>query len=75
MKYFHELTKKEYKKLVNKKISYAELARLHPQPIWCNYPDAVMGMMGCWSLVGFMIKKEDDCKNCECYMRKPCETK
>ena len=66
MKYFHELTKVDYEKLVIEGITYNELAKRHPQPKWCNYPDAVQGVMGCWSLTGFKIKKKSDCKDCEC---------
>ena len=70
MKYFHELTKKDYKKLVKEKITYEELAKRHPQPPWCNYPNATNGIMGCWSLTDFRIKKREDCKGCECLIGK-----
>ena len=70
MKYFHELTKKEYKKLVKEKITYAELAKRHPQPKWCNYPNATEGAMGCWSLTDFKIAQKEDCKGCECLIKK-----
>lgn len=71
-KYFHELTKADYKKLVKEKITYAELAKRHPQPKWCNYPEATSGAMGCWSLMDFQVKDENYCKKCECY-RKSCD--
>ena len=64
MKYFHQLTRKEFGKLVGK-INYEDLAKKHPQPKWCNYPDALQGVMGCWSLTDFRIKKKKDCKNCD----------
>ncbi len=68
IKYFHELTKKEFKKLCKgKPETWDEFARNYPQPIWCSYPEAVAGIMGCWSLVGFMVTGEDYCKNCDCY--------
>ena len=66
MKYFHELTKKEFLKLVGK-ITWEELAKLHPQPPWCQYPNAIEGFMGCWSLMKFMVKNEEYCKKCDCH--------
>ena len=67
IKYFHELTKKEFKELVKKKYTWGRLEKDYPQPTWCNYPEATRGLMGCWSLVDFRIKKEKHCKNCDCY--------
>ena len=67
IKYFHELTEREYKALVEKKQTWAEFAKDYPQPAWCSYPSAVCGVMGCWSLMGFMVKDEGYCKNCDLY--------
>lgn len=37
-------------------------------PEWCTYPEALNGMMGCWSLCYGKIKKTDEvCVNCEFY--------
>ena len=43
------------------------LAAEHPQPTWCRYPDAVAGVMGCWSLMDHKVDSEDRCKGCDCY--------
>lgn len=67
IKYFHELTEKEFKKKIVGKLTNAECDRDYPQPTWCNYPEATMGMMGCWSLISFMVTGEDYCKDCDCY--------
>lgn len=64
-KYFHELSKDEFNELVKKKYTWGKLAEDYPQPKWCNYPNALEGEMGCWSLVGLMIKSENDCQNCD----------
>lgn len=65
IKFFHELTKSEFKNLVKKKITYGELAKKYPQPTWCGYPDATQGMMGCWSLMDQKIKSIKDCAGCD----------
>lgn len=69
IKYFHELTKEEFSKLCKGKMTYGELAEKYPQPIWCGYPDATEGVMGCWSLMSFMVTGQDSCKNCDCYIK------
>uniref|UniRef100_A0A6M3JIC9 Uncharacterized protein n=1 Tax=viral metagenome TaxID=1070528 RepID=A0A6M3JIC9_9ZZZZ len=69
IKYFHELTKKEFNKLAKTKMTYAQLAEDYPQPTWCGYPKATQGIMGCWSLTGFMVTGEDFCKDCDCYIK------
>jgi len=45
------------------------ILRDYSQPEWCEYPDALCGQWGCWSLVGDRIGKIDDCGECE--YRKP----
>ena len=68
IKYFHELTEKEFKEISKKNphMTYRTLGKKYPQPPWCNYPDAVYGIMGCWSLTGFLVKDKKYCKNCDC---------
>ena len=71
IKYFHELTKDESNELIKQKVTWAACAEDYPQPIWCSYPDAVQGVMGCWSLMDFDIKiSEDYCRGCDCYISK-----
>ena len=68
MKYYHQLSDAEIQELIDKKVTYGELEKLHPQPVWCHYPEATSGMMGCWSLI---MKRNDVnreyCKDCDCY--------
>jgi hypothetical protein len=70
IKYFHELTKEEFGKLVGEsKYKWGEFAEMYPQPKWCGYPDAVQGEMGCWSLMGFMVTGKPYCKGCDCLIK------
>ena len=62
-KYFHELTNEEFKEAIKKKMVYEDFK----QPDWCHYPFALNWEMGCWSLTERQIKKEEDCKDCDCY--------
>ena len=70
IKYFHELTRDEFKSLVDKKLLWWQVAEDYPQTEWCSYPDAVQGVMGCWSLMSFMVTERNYCKNCDCYIKK-----
>ena len=70
IKYFHELTAKEFSDIVKTKIKWDKCAELYPQPEWCNYPDATRGLMGCWSLTGHLIHSRKDCRKCDLYMPK-----
>lgn len=76
IKYFHELTKGEFIELTKKKSTWAECAKDYPQPIWCSYPNAVCGDMGCWSLMSFgdternFVTGRNYCKTCACYIKK-----
>ena len=68
--YFHELTEDDRKKLIEEKITHNELANRHPQPLWCGYDDATLGMLGCWSLMSYMVTGRDFCKDCELYLKR-----
>lgn len=70
IKYFHELTVAEFNKLTEQHMTWKDCSELYPQPTWCDYPEAVMGPMGCWSLMFFRITGESFCRNCECYKGK-----
>ena len=65
MKYFHQLSETEYKQA--QKLTVEQVLHQFKQPDWCNYPDALSGRMGCWSLVGGMVKAEDRCTGCDLY--------
>ena len=68
IKYFRELTKEEFGEILKEKITWAECAERYPQPTWCHYPDAVQGIMGCRSLMDFLVTGEDFCKKCDEYI-------
>ena len=70
IKYFHKLTRDEFKELCKDKPTWAEVSRDYPQPEWCSYPDAVQGMLGCWSLIDFKVYGRNYCKHCEYYIKK-----
>lgn len=68
--YFHELTDEQVNELLASHITWGELVDRFAQPEWCNYHNALMGEMGCWSLVDMRgLRKEislDYCKSCDC---------
>jgi len=67
MKYWHEeMTQKEYDKWVASDATWGDVMERYKQPDWCDYPGALMGAMGCWSLLGRRIKSIADCGDCEC---------
>ncbi len=67
-KYWHKLTKKEYKAILKSGITVEEALKKYSQPDWCSYQDAIDGVMGCWSLTGSNRTKisEEFCKTCDC---------
>lgn len=69
---FHLITDEEWKKFQdNPESTWGDVAKDFPQPEWCNYPNALNDLMGCWSLTARMVTGEDYCKNCDCYKSKP----
>lgn len=64
-KFFHELTEAERNALAASGMTYAQAAVDHPQPEWCDYPDAV-SPLGCWSLTGGMVTGIGYCQHCDC---------
>lgn len=68
--FFHELTADEqraaFASAVESKLTWGEFGALYRQPTWCRYPDALYGVMGCWSLTSpGMVTGRDYCRNCE----------
>lgn len=49
-KYWHEVPKEERDRILSSKMMLSEFMRKYRQPYWCMYPDALAGIMGCWSL-------------------------
>lgn len=63
-KSFHELTDIERAEIAANGMTWKQAAEEHPQPEWCDYPDAV-SPLGCWSLISGMVTGRDYCKDCE----------
>lgn len=81
MKYWHEIPQEEVEQRIAEKRTNQYIMDNYAQPDWCNYPDALNGIMGCWALVdnapgGTRAKiSHEFCKNCECNKSKvdePC---
>lgn len=73
MNYWHELPQEKINELIESKVTLAYVMKNYKQPKWCNYPNALEGLMGCWSLNdnkpdGLRTKiSESFCKDCpEC---------
>jgi hypothetical protein len=69
---YHRLSQKTIDAMIGK-MTYAELMEKYRQPDWCQYPEALNGMWGCWSLTdnapGGMRTKicKTFCSGCEFY--------
>ena len=72
-KYWHELENKEVEKIMKSNIKVGEFLNKYKQPDWCNYHEALSGIIGCWSLMRTKsnnyksIITEEYCKTCELY--------
>lgn len=67
--HWHTLADSTIKKLIKKHTTWGEIMKRYKQPNWCSYPDAIEGVMGCWSLIGAsrdVISKEY-CAKCDCF--------
>lgn len=62
---FHKLSEAEFEALMEGGATWEQVAKEHPQPEWCDYPDAV-SPLGCWSLIGRMVTGKRYCKGCDC---------
>ena len=63
--YFHELSDEE-KAEAKSHGTVGEFLEKYKQPDWCQYPEALAGQMGCWSLIlSCSISSPDDCKLCD----------
>lgn len=50
-RYFHRLSQKTIDLLLKSKVNIQYILDNFKQPNWCSYPDALSGVMGCWSLM------------------------
>ena len=69
--YWHEAPEEELLALVENKVTIKESMEIYSQPEWCDYPDALSGIMGCCSLMDIKgtrkLISHDFCKDCDCY--------
>jgi hypothetical protein len=67
-RYWHEVEPEERERLIKESnMLPREFLKQFKQPDWCTYPDALAGLMGCWSLVlSRTINSIKDCAGCEC---------
>jgi hypothetical protein len=72
--YWHELTDEQIKEIIDSKITYHALMQKYAQPDWCGYPEALSGMLGCWSLCDHYDTRHKIspmyCKTCDCFIKK-----
>lgn len=62
-----EVPTEKQEKILRSKMLVGAFLKKYSQPDWCNYPEALAGMMGCWSLtLPGKIRAFKDCKGCEC---------
>lgn len=67
-KYWHELSKKEQQEVKHRKnYTIGDFQAEFSQPEWCQYPLALEGNMGCWSLFDGFVHGEGAvmCEQCE----------
>ena len=62
---FHELSEKEFDEMREQGKTWRDIMDKYHQPEWCEYPDALGGGLGCWSLTSMMITCKEDCGNCD----------
>lgn len=76
--YWHKLTRSQQHEILERGAAlhktWGGLGKRFKQPDWCNYPDALEGEMGCWSLLGVwmnsseIVFSREFCKDCDCYV-------
>lgn len=50
MKYYHAVPVQERNTVLNSDMTLYEFIKKYKQPEWCKYPEALLGILGCWSL-------------------------
>lgn len=63
--YFHEMSRQEIYALRRGTKLDREFVDTFKQPEWCNYPDALDSILGCWRLNSFGVRCKSSCENCE----------
>ena len=70
--YWHEIPYEEQGKIMEESgLTTEQFLSRYKQPHWCGYPEALDGMMGCWSLIlGKSIHCQSDCGDCDCIVNR-----
>lgn len=63
-----------YEYALKRKWTWKKFKRYYRQPPWCNYPDALIGDMGCWALTQAYYMNDEykknlyknKCSTCDC---------
>ena len=72
MRYFHTLADSTLKRLISQGTTWQQLIDRYKQPDWCGYPEALAGVMGCWSLTDWSLRHKisrEYCASCDCYIK------
>jgi hypothetical protein len=71
-KYWHQIELEQQEEILKTPgLTVQEFLDTYDQPDWCNYPDALDGPMGCWSLLfSKSVRSIKDCGNCDCIKNK-----
>jgi hypothetical protein len=72
-RYWHTLADSTIKKLISKHTTWDAVMERYRQPSWCGYPNALEGILGCWSLTDHKIRHEisrEYCTRCDCFIKK-----
>jgi hypothetical protein len=70
-KYYHEIPASELDAVIADGKTWGHVLENYKQPDWCEYPEALNGIWGCWSLTdnspdGLRTKiSEQYCSTCE----------
>ena len=63
--FFHQLTQEQLETEVHGKLTWGQVMEQFDQPTWCNYPEALSGDLGCWTLCDFPWKiNKELCSTC-----------
>jgi len=65
--YFHQMTTEKRSQIETAGWTWGDVKEHFVPPAWCQYPDALNGVGGCWSLIGGIVTGEDFCKTCDCH--------
>ena len=64
--FFHRLSVRKQHEALTSSMTVREFMEAFRQPRWCNYPEALEGVLGCWSLIiPGRIRRQQDCVNCD----------